>query len=83
MSARMRRQSVVWGVFVSRFEDSLARFRRRSIGADEAGELTGVSGRQFRRLRVRFDGEGVEGLRDRRLGAVSPRRSDAIEIGRL
>ena len=32
----MRRQFVV---FVSRFENALARFRRHSIGAGEAGEL--------------------------------------------
>ena len=79
----MRRQTALWGVFVTRFEDALSRFRRRSIGAEEAGELLGVSGRQFRRMCVRFDGEGEEGLRDRRLGAISPRRSDAAEIGRM
>ena len=37
-------------------------------------------GRQFRRMFVRFEGEG---LRDRRLGVVSPRRADAAEIGRM
>ena len=35
----MRRQPALWGVFVSRFEDALSRFRRRSIGDEEAGEL--------------------------------------------
>lgn len=79
----MRRRSALWGVFVSRFEDALSRFRRRSIGAEEAGELLGVSGRQFRRMCVRFEGEGLEGLRDRRLGLVSPRRADPAEIGRM
>ena len=79
----MRRQVALWGVFVTRFEDALARFRRRSIVAEEAGELLGVSGRHFRRLCVHFDDEGTEGLRDRRLGRVSPRRSDASRIGRM
>jgi hypothetical protein len=41
----MRRQSVLWGLFVSRFEDALDRFRRRRLSAEEAGELLGVSGR--------------------------------------
>jgi hypothetical protein len=68
---------------VSRFEDALERFRRRHLSAEEAGELLGVSGRQFRRLCVRFDDEGVAGRRDRRLGAASPRRADAAEIGRM
>ena len=79
----MRRQSALWGVFVSRFRDALERFRRRRLSADEAGELLGVSGRQFRRLCVRFDDEGEEGLRDRRLGKASSRRADAAEIGRM
>jgi hypothetical protein len=79
----MRRQSALWGVFVSRFHDALDRFRRRRLSADEAGELLGVSGRQFRRMCVRFDDEGEEGLRDRRLGKASSRRADAAEIGRM
>jgi len=32
---------------------------------------------------VHFDDEGAEGLRDRRLGQVSPRRSYESEIGRM
>ena len=79
----MRRQSALWGVFVSRFHDALDRFRRRRLSADEAGELLGVSGGQFRRLCVRFDDEGEEGLRDRRLGKALSRRADAAEIGRM
>jgi hypothetical protein len=71
------------GVFVSRFPDALERFRRRRLSADEAGELLGVSGRQFRRLCVGFDAEGEEGLRDRRLGKASPRRADAAVISRM
>ena len=68
---------------MTRFEDARERFRRRSMGAEEAGVLLGVSGRQFHRLCVRFDDEGADGLRDRHLGLVSPRRSDAAEIGRM
>jgi hypothetical protein len=79
----MRRQRVLWGVFVNRFQDALGLFLRRRLSAEEAGELLGVSGRQFRRMCVRFEGEGPEGLRDRRLGMVSPRRADATEIGRM
>ena len=79
----MRRKMALWGILVTRFDDALERFRRRSIGAEEAGELLGASGRQFRRLCMRFDDEGAEGLRDRRLGRVSPRRSDASEISRM
>jgi transposase len=40
----------------------------------EAGELLGMSERQFRRYRDRYEAEGLEGLRDRRLGRPSPKR---------
>ena len=73
----MRRQVALWGVFVTRFEDALERFHRRSIGAEEAGELLGVSGRQFRRLCVRFDDEGAEATHrsyDRVSGFISMRQ---------
>jgi hypothetical protein len=71
------------GVFVSRFDEALADYRRRHLTAEEAGDLLGMSGRHFRQLCVRLDEEGVEGLRDRRVGRVSPRRSSASEIARM
>lgn len=40
----------------------------------EAGELLGVSERQFRRFRDRYEEDGPEGLIDRRLGKPSPKR---------
>jgi hypothetical protein len=79
----MRRASALWEVFVLRFEEALERYRKRRLTADEAGELLGMSGRNFRRLRVRYDEEGAEGLRDRRLGRASPRRAPAAELSRM
>ena len=79
----MRRAAVLWGVFVSRFDEVLAGYRRRYLTAEEAGDLLGVSGRHFRRMCLRFDEEGVEGLRDRRLGRRSPRRAPATELARM
>jgi len=46
----------------------------------EAGELLGVSERQFRRYRERYEEEGVAGLIDRRLGKASPKRVSAREV---
>ena len=68
----MRRASALWEVFVLRFEEALGRYRKRRLTAEEAGELLGMSGRHFRRLLVRYDEQGAEGLRDRRLGKPSP-----------
>lgn len=79
----MRRASALWEVFVVRFEEALERYRKRRLTADEAGELLGMSGRHFRRLRVRYDEEGEMGLRDRRLGKPSPRRAPAAELTRM
>jgi len=79
----MRRTAMLWEVFVRRFEEALERYRKRRLTGEEAGELLGMSGRQFRRLCVRFDEEGVDGLRDRRLDKPSPRRAASEEIERM
>jgi transposase len=46
----------------------------------EAGELLGMSERQFRRYRDRYEEEGLEGLVDRRLGKPSPKRVPARDL---
>jgi len=79
----MRRASALWEVFVLRFEEALERYRKRRLTADEAGEVLGMSGRNFRRLIMRYGEDGAEGLRDRRLGRVSPRRAPAGELTRM
>jgi hypothetical protein len=79
----MRRASVLWEVWVSRFEDAFERYRKRRLTGDEAGELLGMSGRQFRRLVVRYEEDGVAGLRDLRLGKPSPKRAPAAELTRM
>src|SRR5258708_31732685 len=71
----MRRASALWEVFVLRFEEAMERYRKRRLTAEEAGEVLGLSGRHFRRLLLRYEEEGAEGLRDRRLCRPSPRRA--------
>jgi hypothetical protein len=79
----MRRTQVLWEVFVTRFEEALEQYRRHRLTGEEAGELLGMSGRNFRRLCVRYEEDGVEGLRDRRLGKVSRRRAPERELARM
>jgi hypothetical protein len=74
---------MLWEVFVSRFEEALEQYERHRLTAEEAGELLGMSGRNFRRLCVRYEEDGIEGLRDRRIGKVSPRRASARELERM
>jgi transposase len=79
----MRRTSTLWEVFVLRFEEALERYRKRRLTAEEAGDVLGMSGRHFRRLIERYEEEGADGLRDRRLGKPSPRRAPAAELTRM
>src|SRR5882724_12129267 len=66
-----------------KFRDVLSRWERRELSIMEAGELLGMSERQFRRYRERFEDEGEVGLIDRRLGKPSPRRIEAAETDRM
>jgi hypothetical protein len=66
-----------------KFRDVLSRWERRELSMMEAGELLGMSERQFRRYRERFEEEGELGLIDRRLGKRSPKRVAASEIDRM
>lgn len=66
-----------------KFRDILSRWERRELSMLEAGELLGMSERQFRRYRERFEEEGEVGLLDRRLGKPSPKRIGAAETERM
>lgn len=68
---------------MAKFEDVLERWNRRELSMAEAGEVLGLSERQFRRYRDRYEEDGLEGLVDRRLGHVSGRRVSAAETARV
>jgi hypothetical protein len=79
----MRRMRVLWEVYVTRFEEALDRYKQHRLSAEEAGELLGLSGRHFRRQCARYEAEGMDGLRDKRLGRVSDRRAPESELARM
>jgi Helix-turn-helix domain len=79
----MRRTRMLWEVFVRRFEETYEQYRKGRLTGEEAGELLGLSGRQFRRLRRRYDEDGAAGLSDRRLGKASSRRRPAAEVAAM
>src|SRR6185437_7559800 len=68
---------------MQKFRDVLSRWERRDLSVMEAAELLGMSERQFRRYRSRYEEEGEAGLLDRRFGKPSARRIPAGEIGRM
>src|SRR6202048_2116064 len=59
------------------------RYRKRRLKAGGLGRLLGMSGRHFRRLLGRYEEEGADGLRDRRLRNPSPRRAPPAELTRM
>jgi transposase len=79
----MNRATWLQGRRMQKFRDVLSRWERRELSMMEAGELLGMSERQFRRYRERFEEEGDAGLLDRRLGKPSPKRIEATVIERM
>jgi transposase len=65
---------------MQKFRDVLSRWERKELSALEAGEILGMSERQFRRYRRRYEEDGLTGLLDRRLGKESARRVPVDKI---
>jgi hypothetical protein len=59
---------------MQKFRDVLSRWEAGELSMMEAGEVLGMSERQFRRHRDRYEEGGLAGLADRRLGKASPKR---------
>jgi len=76
----MRRTEVLQGLRGMKFEDVYGRWQQRRLSQAEGAEILGVSERSFRRWRDRYEGEGVAGLLDRRLGKASARRAPADQV---
>jgi hypothetical protein len=65
---------------MQKFRDVLSRWEAGALSMLEAGELLGMSERQFRRYRDRYEEDGPEGLIDRRVGKPSPKRVPGREL---
>jgi hypothetical protein len=70
----MRRAALLQDRRMQKFEEVLSLWDRGELSMTEAGELVGMSERQFRRYRDRYKEEGLDGLVDRRLGKPSWRQ---------
>jgi len=68
---------------MQKFRDVLSRWEAGELSLMDAGELLGMSERQFRRYRGRYEEEGLEGLVDRRLGKPSEKRVPTAERDRM
>ena len=65
---------------MERFSEIYEDFEQDRLSCGEAARVLGCSERHFLRLRGRYAEEGLEGLRDRRIGRVSPRRAPDEEV---
>lgn len=68
---------------MEKFESVFDRWEQRELSQAEAAEILGRSERQFRRYIDIYRDEGLEGLRDRRLGRVSGKAIEAEIIERI
>ena len=65
---------------MKKFRDVLSRWEQGGLSMAEAGEVLGMSERQFRRYRDRYAEDGLDGLVDGRLGKPSPKRVPASAV---
>ena len=79
----MNRVQITEGVMQMRFDDIFSRYQRKQLTTQEASELLGVSVRTFLRKRERANGKGFLGMFDRRLGRISGRRANGVEVERI
>jgi transposase len=66
-----------------RFEGLLDRQTRGEMTQEEAALALGVSVRTFQRWALRYEEDGSEGLKDRRLNGPSPKRASRAELDRM
>ena len=62
------------------FSDVVLQYSKGKLTQEEAGAMLGMSERTFRRWKRRFDAEGEEGLKDRRVGKPSRLRAADKEV---
>jgi hypothetical protein len=77
------RARVLQEIRTMRFEEVYDRWSEHRLTQQEAADLLGVCERQFRRQCRRYEGEGIDGLIDLRLGQLSSKRAPVDEVMRL
>ena len=68
---------------MEKFEEAYGRWKAGETGQRTAAVTLGMRERTFRRYRRRREDEGVEGLRDRRIGSRGPRGASREEVRAL
>ena len=76
----MRRTEILQEVSKMRFEEIYGTWTERHLTQEEAARMLGVCSRTFRRHINRYEEEGLEGLKDKRLTQASFRRAPVDEV---
>jgi transposase len=79
----MKKAKVREEVLKMRFEEINDRYQKGQLTTEEASELLGMSISSFYRKRDRYEEEGFEGLKDRRLRKHSPLKAGDAEVQRI
>lgn len=79
----MTRREYIQENRMEKFEEVYGRWKAKEIGQRDAAFALRMSERTFRRYVRRWESEGAEGLRDRRIGGRGPRRASEEEVGAL
>jgi len=66
-----------------RWEEAYDGWRTGRLNQEEAAQLLGICERSFRRYIDRYEEDGLDGLRDKRISEVSQRRAPVDEVLRL
>lgn len=66
-----------------RWEEAYDGWRTGRLNQEEAAQLLGICDRSFRRYIDRYEEDGLDGLRDKRISEVSHRRAPVDEVLRL
>jgi hypothetical protein len=80
MESPLSRTDLLREIRKMRFEEAYEGWREKRLTQEEAGEVLGMSERNFRRYVVRYEAEGLEGLIDQRIEQVSSRRAPVDEV---
>jgi transposase len=76
----MRRTEWLQETRMMRFEEAYTGCKKKRLTQVEAARLLGVCDRTFRRQMERYEEEGLEGLRDKRLTQSSHRKAPGAEV---
>ena len=75
MEAPLSRTKLLQEIRKMRFDEAYVGWQEKRLTQEQAAEILGVTDRSFRRYAMRYEAEGLEGLIDRRIEAVSAPRA--------